>query len=249
MSNGADKLGDRRTDGQTQATTITWNPEAKTRVLGYKSVTSTESKDPWDLWDLLISPSTPPPPPPPPHTHIDILSCVTLKFYGWRWKTIWHLFYAISSFVHHFIAISELKLELQPRNAQSRSKLAIFVSRVTLTFDRWPWKTIGILFYATWSFMHNFIAIGDFQVEFKSKKGQSGSRLKIFLSWVTLIFDRWPWKTKNYMAPLLSHIKVCALFHHHVWIQTGVTVQKPLNLVLTSVTLTFDLLHGHHFYQ
>ena len=33
------------------------------------------------------------------------LSCVTLKFYTWTWKTIGHLFYATSSFVHHFVAI------------------------------------------------------------------------------------------------------------------------------------------------
>ena len=37
------------------------------------------------------------------------LSCVTLKFNGWPWKTIRHLFYVASSFAHHFIAISELE--------------------------------------------------------------------------------------------------------------------------------------------
>ena len=46
---------------------------------------------------------------------------------------------------------------------------------------------------------------------------------------------------KNNRAPLLSNIKLCASFHHHMWIQTGVTVQKRLSWVLTSVTLTFDL--------
>ena len=46
---------------------------------------------------------------------------------------------------------------------------------------------------------------------------------------------------KNNRAPLLSIIKLYASFHHHMWIQTGVTVQKQLSLVLTSVTLTFDL--------
>ena len=30
----------------------------------------------------------------------------------------WGTFYVISSFVHHFVAISELKLELQSENAQ-----------------------------------------------------------------------------------------------------------------------------------
>ena len=46
---------------------------------------------------------------------------------------------------------------------------------------------------------------------------------------------------KNNRAPLLSIIKLCASFHHHMWIQTGVTVRKRLSWVLTSVTLTFDL--------
>ena len=35
-----------------------------------------------------------------------------------------------------------------------------FYSRVTLKFDRWPWKTIGHLFNATSSFVHHFEAIG-----------------------------------------------------------------------------------------
>ena len=46
---------------------------------------------------------------------------------------------------------------------------------------------------------------------------------------------------KNNRAPLLSNIKLSASFHHHMWIQTGVTVRKRLSWVLTSVTLTFDL--------
>ena len=45
---------------------------------------------------------------------------------------------------------------------------------------------------------------------------------------------------KNNRAPLLSIIKLYASFHHHMWIQTGVTVRKRLSWVLTSVTLTFD---------
>ena len=48
----------------------------------------------------------------------DFLSHVTLKFDGRPWNTIGHLFYAASSFVHHFIAITEFKLELQSGNAQ-----------------------------------------------------------------------------------------------------------------------------------
>ena len=59
----------------------------------------------------------------------DFFSRVTLIFDGWPWKTIGYLFYANSSFVHHFIAICEFKLELQSGNGLS----------VTLTFDPWPW--------------------------------------------------------------------------------------------------------------
>ena len=43
-------------------------------------------------------------------------SRVTLKFDRWLWKTIGHLFEATSSFVHHFIAICEFKLELRSGN-------------------------------------------------------------------------------------------------------------------------------------
>ena len=61
------------------------------------------------------------------------LSCVTLKFYGWPWKTIGHLSYATPSFLQHFIGIGEFKLELQPGNAQFGSKSAIFC-------PVWPWN-------------------------------------------------------------------------------------------------------------
>ena len=46
---------------------------------------------------------------------------------------------------------------------------------------------------------------------------------------------------KNNRAPLLSIIKLYASSHHHMWIQTGVTVRKRLSWVVTSVTLTYDL--------
>ena len=51
----------------------------------------------------------------------------------------------------------------------------------------------------------------------------------------------WRMTLKNNRAPLLSNIKLCASFHHHMWIGTGVTVGKRLSWVVTSVTLTFDL--------
>ena len=62
-------------------------------------------------------------------------------------------------------------------------------------------------------------------------------KIDIFLSLVTLKFDGWPWKTVGYL--FYAHMKLCASFQRHImWIQTGVTVWKWLNWVLTSVTLT-----------
>ena len=68
----------------------------------------------------------------------DSLSRVTLKFYGWPSKTVGHLFYVASSSVHHFIAISELKLKLQIGNAQFGSKSAIYC-------PVWPWNMMDDL--------------------------------------------------------------------------------------------------------
>ena len=150
----------------------------------------------------------------------DVLYHVTLKFDGWPWKTIGHLSLAVSSFVQHFIAIGEFKLELQSGNAQFGSNSMIFravwpwnltddlkqgksegfkscdwptvrkrpiwvkigdvLYHVTLQFDVWPWKTIGHLFYATSSFVHHFVAIGDFKLELQSGNAQFGSNSTIF---------------------------------------------------------------------
>ena len=53
----------------------------------------------------------------------------------------------------------------------------------------------------------------------------------------------WRMTLKNNRAPLLCCFQLCAWFHCHMWIQTGVRVRKRLSWVLTyvTVTLTFDL--------
>ena len=105
----------------------------------------------------------------------DFFSRVTLKFDVWPWKTLGHLFYSISSFVHQLVAIGDFKLELQSGNAQFRSNSTIFRAV-------WPWnltddleKKKGHLFYATSSFVHHFVAIGEFKLELQSGNAQSGS--------------------------------------------------------------------------
>ena len=87
--------------------------------------------------------------------------------------------------------------------------------------------------------MQHFIAIGEFKLVKQSGNTQSGSNSMIFRAVR-------PWNLmddleKKNRTPLLSNIKLCASFHHHMLIQTGVTVRKRLSWGLTSVTLTFDL--------
>ena len=117
-------------------------------------------------------------------------------------------------------------------------KFDYFWSRVTLKFDGWPWKTIGRLFYATASFVHHFVAIGEFKLELQSGNAESRSNSTIFRA-------VWPWNLTDDLEKnrvhLLSNIKPYASSHRHMWIQTGVTVRKRLSWVVTSVTLTFDL--------
>ena len=107
---------------------------------------------------------------------------------------------------------------------------------MTLKFDGWPWKTIAHLSYATSNFVHHFKAISEFKLELQSGNAQFGSKSTILFS-RDLEIRRMT--LKNNRAPLLSNIKLCASFQHHMWIQTGVTVRKRLNGVMTSVTLTF----------
>ena len=102
-------------------------------------------------------------------------------------------------------------------------KINDFFSRVTLQFDVWPWKTIGHLFYATSSFVHHFVAIGEFKLELESGNAQSGSKSTIFLAvWPC----NWRMTLKNNRAPLLCYFKLCAAFLSHWCIQTWVTVRK-----------------------
>ena len=103
-------------------------------------------------------------------------------------------------------------------------KISDFLPCVTLKFDRWPWKTIGHLFYVTLSFVHHYKAFGEFKLGLQSGNTQFGLKKKrIFF----VPFDPEIWQIilKNNRAPLLCYFKLCASFCSHMWIQTEVTVQ------------------------
>ena len=116
----------------------------------------------------------------------DFFSCVTLQYDVWPWKTIEHLFYATSSFVHHFVAIGDFKLESQSGNGQFGSNSTIFRAV-------WPWNltddlakqkgTSSVLLQALCII---FVVIGEFKLELQSGNAQSGSNSAIFRA-------VWPW--------------------------------------------------------
>ena len=124
---------------------------------------------------------------------------VTLKFGGWPWKTIEHLLYTTSGFVHHFSAVSQFKLVAQPWNAQFWSKLAIFG-------PVWPRNLMGDLektkrapflcYFKLWASFHNRQFIKT-RVTFR--KRPICVKIGNFLSRVTLQFDVRSRKTTRHL--------------------------------------------------
>ena len=83
-----------------------------------------------------------------------------------------------------------------------RIKISNFLSRATLKFDRWHWKTIGHLIFATSSFVHHFKAIGEFKLELQSGNAQFGSKSTTFCPvWFWNLTD--DLEKQYYRAPLL----------------------------------------------
>ena len=124
---------------------------------------------------------------------VDFLSLVTLKFDGFPWKTIGHLFYTTSGLVHHFKSIGELKLKLQSGNAQFGSKSAILcpVWRWNLMDDLGK-NTTPLLYYT--NLCASFQIYRWIQIWVTVRKRSIWVKIGNFLACVTLKFDGWPWK-------------------------------------------------------
>ena len=85
-----------------------------------------------------------------------------------------------------------------------------FYSRVTLKFDGWP-STRQI-----WG-------IWKLRPAYSPETPNSGQKRWCF---VPCDLEIWWMTLENNRAPLLCCFKLCATFHNHQWIQTGVAVQK-----------------------
>ena len=165
----------------------------------------------------------------------NFLSRVTLKFEGWPWKTIGHVCHPNSSFVHHFKAIDEFKLELQSGNAHSGQNRWCFVP-CDLGIWRMTLKNNGAPLLWQCKLCASFRDHWWIQTGVTVRKHPNWVNIDDFFELHDL--EIWRMTSKNNRAPLQSNIKVCASFHHHMSIQTGVTVRKRLNWVLTSVKHT-----------
>ena len=193
----------------------------------------------------------------------NFLSRVTYKFDRWPWKTIGHLCYATSSFVHQFIAIGHFKLELQSENAKLESNLQFFVP-CDLQIWQMTLKNNRALLLCYFKLCASFHGHWSIQTVVTVRKCQIRVKISHFLPRVTLKFHSWPWTRQiwgiwklrpayspetpnlgqnrwcfvpcdleiwwmtleNNRASLLCCFKLCATFHSHWWIQTGITVRK-----------------------
>ena len=129
----------------------------------------------------------------------NFLSSMTLKFDRWPSKTVWQLFCAGSSYVHHFAAIGQFKLELQSgNNAQFICKSAIFfpcdlgVWRLTLKNNRAP-----LLYH--FKLCASFRNYQTIQTGVTVRKRPIRVKIGDFWSHVTLKFDEWPWTTIGHL--------------------------------------------------
>ena len=147
----------------------------------------------------------------------------------WPWnlmddlkKTIGHIFYTTSSFVHQFKAIGEFKLELQSRNAQFGSKLIFFA-----LCDLEIWRMIFKINRAPLLCDNKLCA--SFQSHWWIQTGvtvrKRSIRVKIY-SFVPCDLEIGQMTLNHNVAPLLCYFKLLASFRSHQWIQTGVTVRK-----------------------
>ena len=92
-----------------------------------------------------------------------------------------------ASFRHHVWIQTGVTVRKWPIRVKTRGQN--YLSPATLKFDRWPWKTIGHLFYATSIYVFRSVAVCEFKLEIRPGKAQIGA--KRVLTIVTFTFDLW----------------------------------------------------------
>ena len=177
---------------------------------------------------------------------VDFSAPVTSKFYWWHRKTIGNLFHAPRSYVCHFIAIHELKIELPSGNAQIIAESSVF-------HPVWPWNLTNDLGkqLGTSSMLLQALCVIS-KPSVNSNWSYSPKTLNLgqnwqFLSSVTLKLDKWPWKTLGHRfyttLSFVCHFKTISEFK--LKLQSGNTQNwgffVPLDLEIWRMTLTLKI--------
>ena len=140
------------------------------------------------------------------------------------WQTIRHLFYTTSRFLHHFEAIGEFKFQLQSETLNSPQNWQ--TQQMTLKNN----EALVLCYFKLWAVFCSHWHIQTGATVWTNTQFSSKSTL-----FEQCDLETWWMTMKNYKASLLNN-KLCASFHHHMWIQTAVMVRKQQNWV-------FDLCH------
>ena len=127
-------------------------------------------------------------------------------------KKMVHLFYAASSFVHHFIAISEFKLRVWKRPIWV--KINDFFIPCDLEIWQMTWKNNRAPLLCYIKFCTSFLSHWWIQTEVTIWKYPIWVKIDDFFSRVTLKFDRWPWKTIGHSPK--QHQALCIISSPYV---------------------------------
>ena len=177
---------------------------------------------------------------------------MTLKLDGWPWNTIGIIFNAQWSCLHDFITFSRYWLKLSSGNGPKPPKSTFFGVAVTLKFDEWPWKTIGITSGALSSYMHDFIIISLYWLELSSGNAEIRPNC-LFLARVTLIFNGWPWKSIGILFDTFpTHMHGFVIIGHCTLVTVRKRIKLPktcfrhrdLEIWATTLTLCMDITLG-----
>ena len=125
--------------------------------------------------------------------------------------------------MHHFIAIGQLKLESQSKKAKFGQNQQFFV---LCDLEIWPMtftnnRTPLLCYIRVCASFHSLQSI---QAGVTVRKHPI--RVKIDDFFVQCHLQIWQMTLKNNRAPYLTYFKLCASFHSHWSIQTGVKVWK-----------------------
>ena len=128
--------------------------------------------------------------------------------------------------------------EVTVRKRTIRFKIGDFV--VPCDLEIW-WMTlennsVPLLYFI--KFVHHLKTMVEFKLELQSRNAQLGSKSAIF---VPCDLEIWWMTLENNRTPVLYHIKLCASFQNHGWIQTGVTVRKRSIRVKIGIFVPFNL--------